>query len=1515
VFPNEPDVSINRPEDVLAKDRAVSVFRFLTEFHKLRFKEVVDYRKRWTLSLSEFPDHPSIKIEPSNPQAFLSISRVTQTDPPEPPTSLKEWISGKWKDPNETLSVKEQRIVSQIGEASEIEMFGDDFEREELWKNYHRSWKDWAQAERPVRASFRLYDKIYEKKSELQRNPDSHDLFIADGVFLWNMAGRVINHPVLLQKVEISFSADDAVLQIGVSGTDPQLFNGAVSGAGESEVTAFSQFRNELESHSDIWPLAGDETTSFFRRFANSIAVGSFSEEAVLNATDRPMIYREPMLILMERGIGIGDFIARSLENLEGEGEPTECLRPILGIYDLENQPNGNIRSDRYPDEDDTVYFTKAANEEQLKIVEQHRKNGNVVVQGPPGTGKSHTIANLIGHFLAEGKTVLVTAETTKALKVLREKVAKDLQPLCISVMESDSEGRELLKTGINELQRVIRETEENRLRSEIGRLSERRKNLIRKLKSERNLLFQARQSEFVEIHAVGDAYLPSEAAKLVHSGLGQHDWIPGTVEKNSMQPVNDLEIIELYQSNSILSPDDEDNDSTNFVNPTALIDPDEVQKVLGEFSELRAQNVSRYEIDRGSDTQQRTSEDLVGLLDRLNECISTLGDASESWRHNLVNDGHLNDDTGSNLLQIIAEAEALVRRRNAIEINVTRLGVILPEELEVFKHMGVLKDIHNHFAKGNKITFAIKMTKPTWRQVLDMPLIGGRSISNAQEAMLIIDALDLRDKEKEFDRLWVGIAVPFGLPTSNSSEARNTAVAVMLREQISRCIGWRKNAWDPLKQTLEEKGIDVALARALVPAELATKGFACEVVWLSENILCPALIAAVNLSRQIELREELSRMQRQMSKAYSDSSNPILKAALTALTTEKIDDYRILHKKYIDLHSKLPILRRRRELLSRIRPFAQQWATEIGLRQNEHGEANPPGTLKDAWRWSLLNAELMSRHQLSPNEITQRIGALKDDLAKTTEQLAKTMAWAHLHAKINPPIQAALERYRQAAQIVTGQRAPVMARAAKEAMDECAMSVPVWIMPISRVATSFNPKMKFDVVIMDEASQIGLTGLAVLQMASSAIIVGDEEQTEPILPGIITAQVQALCTNYLGNISGRELWNERMSVYRLAIGPYAGGICLLEHFRCVPEIISYSSCLAYGGKIKPLRDNSRVLTRPFVVPVRVPDYESKLSVQKKEAEFIASLLASASEQPEYIETTFGVVAMRGGENDYSREISGVVERKLGREWREKHSFHCGISPDFQGDERRIVFLAMGDEPPEPGGQLRLQTASANENFFKKRFNVAVSRAQDQLWVVSSFGLEHVQSNDIRYDLLNFAHHPEQYLKRALGENPEAESEFERLVFRDLSSKGYKLTSQFPVGKRRIDIVAEFKGKRCAIECDGEQFHGPEELENDLARQSDLERVGWKFVRIRGSKYFKDPEAAILEACAELSSFGVEPTTELETEAAIESDLVDRILIRAQQIRKEWDEELAKPTAEDEVDEEPQLDFSTVLAQ
>ena len=50
------------------------------------------------------------------------------------------------------------------------------------------------------------------------------------------------------------------------------------------------------------------------------------------------------------------------------------------------------------------VLLSKEANKEQLEIAHRIEQYNAVLVQGPPGTGKTHTIANLMGHFLATRK-------------------------------------------------------------------------------------------------------------------------------------------------------------------------------------------------------------------------------------------------------------------------------------------------------------------------------------------------------------------------------------------------------------------------------------------------------------------------------------------------------------------------------------------------------------------------------------------------------------------------------------------------------------------------------------------------------------------------------------------------------------------------------------------------------------------------------------------------------------------------------------------------------------------------------------------------------------------------------------------------------------------------------------------------------------------------------------------------------------------------------------------------------
>ena len=62
-------------------------------------------------------------------------------------------------------------------------------------------------------------------------------------------------------------------------------------------------------------------------------------------------------------------------------------------------------------------------------------------MQGPLGTGKTHTIANVICHYLAEGKRVLVTSMKDRALAVLQEHLPAEIRPLAISLLTSEQEG------------------------------------------------------------------------------------------------------------------------------------------------------------------------------------------------------------------------------------------------------------------------------------------------------------------------------------------------------------------------------------------------------------------------------------------------------------------------------------------------------------------------------------------------------------------------------------------------------------------------------------------------------------------------------------------------------------------------------------------------------------------------------------------------------------------------------------------------------------------------------------------------------------------------------------------------------------------------------------------------------------------------------------------------------------------------------------------------------------------
>lgn len=181
-----------------------------------------------------------------------------------------------------------------------------------------------------------------------------------------------------------------------------------------------------------------------------------------------------------------------------------------------------------------------------------------------------------------------------------------------------------------------------------------------------------------------------------------------------------------------------------------------------------------------------------------------------------------------------------------------------------------------------------------------------------------------------------------------------------------------------------------------------------------------------------------------------------------------------------------------------------------------------------------------------------------------------------------------------------------------------------------------------------------------------------------------------------------------------------------------------------------------------------------------------------------------------------------------------------------------------------------------------------MSRAKDQVWVVHSLDKQvDLKPDDMRKQLLDYVENPKDFeiLDKKIQEK--SDSPFEKEVARFLVKKGYNIVQQYKVGAYRLDIVVNYANKKIVVECDGELYHsGTEKVREDLERQIILERLGWKFIRIRGSEYYLNKENRLNKLIEELESNDILPEENIEIERNELTDLQERVYRDADRILK-----------------------------
>ena len=730
----------------------------------------------------------------------------------------------------------------------------------------------------------------------------------------------------------------------------------------------------------------------------------------------------------------------------------------------------------------------------------------------------------------------------------------------------------------------------------------------------------------------------------------------------------------------------------------------------------------------------------------------------------------------------------------------------------------------------------------------------------------------------------------PLGAPPAESLGAEPERVCRQFSEGLRRCLEWHANEWLPLERELNQAGLRFRALLDEQPPEFSIGG---ELLRLAGMLDAPAqkvFAARLDLIRMQSLERALTEVRSVLTDG-GVSGRGVATNLLKAVTVLDRAAYRQSFLRLIDLYERRQHLERRHELLRTLAKTAPGWAAAISTRDGIHGGGQVPPETAQAWLWRQLKDELDRRGRVSVRELQDQLARTAQAIQDVTVELIERKAWAAQLRRAEGNLQQKqalvgwLDTIRKMGK-GTGIRVPKLKAEASRLMAECRGAVPVWIMPLSRVADNFDARTsRFDVVIIDEASQSDVLGLLALYLADKSVVVGDHEQVSPSAVGQDLDIIQHLIDEHLQGIPNAHLYDGQTSIYDLARQSFGSTIRLVEHFRCVPEIIQFSNQLSYEGGIQPLRDPSLARLKPHVIAHRVKGVVSGDKINEEEALEVAALVLAAAEQSEYAQRTFGVISLVGDEQAYL--VDSLLRRNLSEEnFKLKHNILCGNPAQFQGDERDVIFLSVVDS--SDGGVLRVR----EEPMFKQRFNVAASRARDQMWVVHSLDpRSDLRPGDLRRRLIEYAEDPGPALTASGGPTTVAASTLAAEVATRLAGLGYRVVPQRRVGHYLIDLVIESNGKSLAVECDGDRFHPPERLPEDMARQAVLERLGWSFIPIRGSQFLRDPDGALEPILARLKAAGIEPIAPRggeEPAVAQQIELRDRVVRRAQEIRRLW---------------------------
>ncbi|WP_436523279.1 AAA domain-containing protein [Actinoplanes sp. HUAS TT8] len=1284
-----------------------------------------------------------------------------------------------------------------------------------------------------------MHRKLFDRMHQIDMAAATTEMVWGHGILETTIDGTRVRYPLVATPVLIEYDADRALISVSPAGPS-RLQTDALHGLDERHLSQLQGLAGpggvvEVDLWNDF------ERREFFERAmtrlgydrvilkAGEAKVGDAKAGDARGGDAKALIRDTALLFARPRQRQLRGFL-ENLRNRLTENRATEGVGALAAI--LAHEPSRLAMPDDHPESWDRVgerlLMPLPTNEAQESIARRLAQHRNVAVQGPPGTGKTHTIRNLICHLMANGKRVLVVAQKEEPLRVLRDGLPEEVQALCLAVLGRTTDQLVQLQLAARELSDRAATLDKDAEARRVDRLTASVEEAERELASALAGLRLIAESEAVTYQVGGVGLLPAEVGAWLRERAAAHGGIPDAV--SGPPPLTIEEFATLLKLASRLTADDRAASMRPF--PEIMDLPDEAtasaRRAEIAAAELRLSRLADQGVDFDFVRREHRPAH-TELMSDLRDAVAWLRRREGTWTDRL---GRLMDDQHWRTLWAdhVATVSALldelaVSAREQAGHRVTIGEQVLAEPKLLLSRLG---EIRQRFAAGKGVS---RLLQAALFRVAEEIRVDGEPMRTVEDVDLVAARVRRAQAHRRLGDVWTDWVERLRIDEPTGGWTDPEVWAGLLLTEAAQSLEFDLRRWPPLveRMTAVVPQIDLELdaARLAAVAEMidgAGEIFALEQAQATERAV------AERLAPWPELAEAW------LTLDGWDAS--VAEITRVALLQPDVLRFHAMHDRLVNP--------------------APEWAAQIA--SGEHPVVSGQACL-EAWEWRRAQTWFDNVvGDVDPAVLARRVERARAKIRRLTGELVVASAWLEVARALDDRRRAALADWTTALRKIgkgTGRSAALWQAHAQRAMESAVSAVPVWVMSVDRAIEQFAGGAKFDVVIVDEASQADLFALPVLSLAERAVVVGDDQQIGPQLSFV--GSVQGLIQRHLTDVPSAEHFDPESSLYDHAVRRSPERILLTEHFRCVPQIIEFSSRHYYDSKIMPLRAD-----RPALPPIRAEFCSDGArenrpgvgEINPAEADALVDRVTKIVADPRYDGKTLGVISLLSSSGQAGHMLTRLREA-IGEDEIQARRLRVGDAYTFQGDERDVVLVSMVVSENDP------RIAAFTKRDYHRRINVAASRARDQLWIYHSVRPGTLLADDARGLLLSYAVN---LPVETTGSDPAArcESDFERDVLRLLAVRGYRPIPQFRIGGYRIDFVLNAPdGRRLAIECDGDAYQGPDQWESDMRRQAVLERVGnCVFVRIRGSVFAREPEAAMRPVWQRISELEITPAGE-----------------------------------------------------